>query len=596
MATRRKACSLLRVSTDQQTKQKDLDYQRNQIRFTCVKFNLEIVEEFSLNDISGMVVNQTDEFRRLKQMLSKGDISGLVIPGVDRLARTTDFETVADLMRPFSEMLATGKNTKRLWTRTAELDITNAADRDKIWQDLRRAEEEREMIKFRTSQQKDVLRTDSHTKIDKLPRGVIEIPISGQKKRYNFKYDPEIKRKIVEACKRVLAGEALSDIAVDLGYHSGGGLRETLRSEWWIGNKTRLKTRKERRFDPEKQKYIAGGRLDHENPIRTKTNLADAPAVSKEVWDAVQVKVDENHNQHTQRRSYSKGFLATGLVHCGVCGEKLYHKLQNGRHHAGYFWCASKATSYRKHGIKKGVDCGFGFVRVDVLEPEIALQVMLYLTDKDFIEQHLKEASNAEATEEKKRVLVRVQNEITEVDADKRSMLDAIKKRIATPEDYAGDLKDANYRLESLAAKSTMMRQEINTSLSAATMTRMADQIATEFAKFPYIEFAEKNALMRKYVKKITVKKDEVRDSIALHFDVKPDAPDMKFQADEFQVEPKHKAPPPKDPDAGLPVRVKKASGTIGGVPSRRSKTKGQSTSSSSPPPFFTRRACRWPP
>ena len=85
---------------------------------------------------------------------------------------------------------------------------------------------------------------------------------------------------------------------------------------------------------------------------------------------------------------------------------------------------------------------------------------------------------------------------------------------------------------------------------------------------------------MRKYVKKITVKKDGVTDSIALHFDVKPGAPEMKFQADEFQAAPKHKAPP-KDPDAGQPVRVKKASGTIGGVPGVRSKAKGQSMPSS---------------
>jgi DNA invertase Pin-like site-specific DNA recombinase len=579
MEERRKVVSLVRVSTAKQLRDKELDYQRSQIRFAASIHNLNVVEEYPLEDISGLVVHETAQFEAIKRHIAIADIHGLVIPDISRLARTTDFETLGDLMRPFSAIM--GGNKKLLWMRREELDITRSSDRDKIWQALRYAEDEREMLKMRTAPQKEILRTDPHTKIDKLPKGIIPVPIVGQKKRYNFAYEPETKRKIAEACNRLLAGESLSDIALDLGYRSGNGMKETLRSEWWIGYKTRLKTTHSRQWIKEKQKYFVGGRFDHENPIRVRTNLADDPAVTKEVWDAVQVKLDTNRDRWTQRRSHSKQFLATGLVCCGVCSEKLYHKKQTGRNHPGYYWCRSHAVSYRNDRRKNPIeDCGFGFVRADALDAEINLQVTLYLTDQKFIEHQLVESTNAEATEEKKRVVVRLENELDELEAERKRMLSAIRKGIATEDDYAADFKEVKLRSESLRGRMTLLNTEISTSLSARTRKQMALRIAADFANFPYGEFEERKALVSKYLRRIVVKKNEVTGDLTLHFDVKAGLPEAPYPPDIY---------PPDEPK-GMPVvtifkpakgiRVKKG-GTVGGVPElptdKRSKSKVES-------------------
>jgi len=576
----RKVVSLVRVSTDKQKKDADVDYQRNQIMMTARHFNLTVVKEFSLEGIGGLNVHKTEEFHELKRMVGRKEIHGLVIPNIDRLARTTEFQAVADLTAPFLELMGE-QNTKRLWFRNVELDITNKDDRNKIWEALQGAENERLMLKWRTSSQKDAMRWDPSTKIDKLPAGIIAIPIPGKKKRYTFQYDPDIRAKIVEACNRVLAGDVLTDIALDLGYRSSNGLKETLRSEWWIGNKTRLKTTNERKWNEDKQKYFVGGRKDHDNPIRVETNLADDPAISKEVFDAVQVKLNESSNSWTQKRSLNKQFIGTGILHCGVCGEKLYHKNQDGRKHLGYFWCASKAKTYRLSSIKKSVDCGFGMVRADSLEDEINLQITLYLTDPALVEANLEEALNTESREEKKRSLVRVEHGIAELEDERRRMLNAIRKGIAKDEDFAADMKDCDFKIGQQKSKAAFLQSEINTSISSATVTKMATRIAAEFASFGSMPFEKKLALTKKYFTKIVVEKDEVRDALTLHFTLKPGNPAMYQPTDPPPPKPTTPSKPPKSPkpprNKGIRVTY---GGTINNVPPvpRCSKSKGGPT------------------
>jgi len=65
--TRKRVVALIRVSTLKQIKDKEADYQRNQIRLTCSMKNLELVKEFPLENISGLVVRHTDQFRALKK-------------------------------------------------------------------------------------------------------------------------------------------------------------------------------------------------------------------------------------------------------------------------------------------------------------------------------------------------------------------------------------------------------------------------------------------------------------------------------------------------------------------------------------------------
>jgi chromosome segregation ATPase len=134
-------------------------------------------------------------------------------------------------------------------------------------------------------------------------------------------------------------------------------------------------------------------------------------------------------------------------------------------------------------------------VRADRLEEEINLQITLYLTDPASIDADLKEALNAEARDEKKRSLVRIEQNIAELEDEKRRMLTAIKKGIASIDDFAADMKDCSFRMEQQRSKVAFLQEEINASLSSATLTQMAAQIAAEFATFAYMPFEKKLGL-----------------------------------------------------------------------------------------------------
>lgn len=136
---------------------------------TAHHFKLEVVKEFSLEGINGLNVHKTSEFRVLKRMVARQDIRGLVIPGIDRLARTKEFRAVGDLMDPFAELMG-DSNSKRLWSLNEQLDITSHADRIKIWDGLKRAADERELFRWRTMSQNDVMRLDPTTKWTSCPK------------------------------------------------------------------------------------------------------------------------------------------------------------------------------------------------------------------------------------------------------------------------------------------------------------------------------------------------------------------------------------------------------------------------------------------
>ena len=579
--TRKRVVALIRVSTLKQIKDKESDFQRNQVRLTCSMNNLELVKEFPLENISGLVVRHTDQFKALKKAIASSTIDGLVLPSMDRLCRTTEFQSVAALMAPFEEIIGTSK--KLIWILNKTYDVTDPEDRDRIWNAFKSAEQYRTNLKFITSAQKDMLRLEADTCVDKLPKGIIKTHIQGtvKPKRYKFTYDPEYRKKIAAAYQAVLNDEDLTVIAADLGYGSINGARETLRSEWWIGYKSRLRTTNERKWMKDKQKYFIGGKKTHPNPIRVEVpNLIGDPAISRKVWDAVQVKLSEHTDHFHQRRNFRKELLATGFLYCGICGEPMYHKVQKSRTHPGYFWCKSKAMSYHKDAKKKTVDCGMGLIHVKKIEDDIALQIQMYLGVKETTRQLLNDAANAEALAEKKRNHARVEQQIEEANTEKTRMLKAIRKGIASEDDYAADLEEVRRTVKSLGTKAASIQEDIDASVSDELKERMAEQMAEDFAGFATMPHERQTMLTEKYIRKITATKDEVADDVKLHFDVKMGMPEMRHQPSSF---PKDAPKKPPAPPSKEPVRVKRG-GTIGGVPGlpeRRSSRGARPTPSS---------------
>jgi DNA invertase Pin-like site-specific DNA recombinase len=582
--SRKRVVALIRVSTLKQMKDKEADYQRNQIRLTCTLKDLELVREFPLENISGLVVRHTDQFKAIKKAIARPDIDGLVLPSLSRLGRTTEFQNVAALMAPFEEIM--GNTKKLIWSRTEVYDVTIPEDRDRIWNAFKFAEQERSNLKFITNAQKEILRLEADTKVDKLPKGIIatQIPGSIKPKRYKFTYDPEYRKKVAAAYQAVLNDEDLTVIAANLGYGSINGARETLRSEWWIGYKSRLRTTNERKWIEEEQSYFIGGKKPHPNPIRVEVpNLISDPAVSRKVWDAVQVKLAEHTDHFHQRRKFSEELLATGFLYCGVCGQPMYHKGQKSRTHPGYFWCKSKAMSYHKDAKKKTVDCGMGLIHARKIEDDIALQIQMHLGVKETTRQLLNDAANAEAVAEKKRDHARVEQQIEEADNEKTRMLRAIRKGIAIEEEYESDLAEVRRTIKSLESRAASIQEDIDASVSDELREQMAEEMAQEFAHFATDEFDEQVRKMNRHIRKITVTKNEVTDSITLHFDVKTGMPEMLDQPPSFPKDsPKMKPVPPSGKVVG--VRLDKRKGTIGGVPGIPQKSSiGERRPTSSP-------------
>lgn len=393
------------------------------------------------------------------------------------------------------------------------------------------------------------------------------------------------RKKIASAYRAVLNDEPLIDIAHDLGYGSINGARETLKSEWWIGHKTRLRTTNERQWNEEKQRWFVGGKKLHSKPVRVAIpNLVADPAVSVEIWQAVQAKLAVHSDYHQRRQNLSKELLATGYLHCGACGSPMYHKGQKSRtEHAGYFWCKSKAMSYHKDARKKTADCGIGLILVKTIEDDIVIQIQMHLGNRKTCNQLLEDASNVEAVEEHKRSLARVERQIEDANKEKSRMLNAIRKGLASDDEYEDALLEVRNTINSLTMKALSIRQDIESSVSPETRSLMAAQMAGDFAGFHSMPFDRQAMLLRKYVKKIVARRNPLGD-VSLHFEVKIGAPEMLHQPDSFSDSPARK-PGQRVKKAGRPepLRVMRG-GTIGGAPSLdevRSNIERRPTSSS---------------
>jgi hypothetical protein len=244
----------------------------------------------------------------------------------------------------------------------------------------------------------------------------------------------------------------------------------------------------------------------------------------------------------------------------------MYHKGQKSRTHPGYFWCKSKAMSYHKDAKKKTVDCGMGLIHVKKIEDDIALQIQMHLGVKETTRQLLNDAANADAVAEKKRNHARVEQQVEEANNEKARMLKAIRKGIASEDDYAADLEEVRRNIKFLETKAASIQEDINASVSDELKDQMAEQMAADFAGFSTMDRERQAMLMQKYIRKITATKDEVADDVKLHFVVKTGMPEMRHQPASFPKDtPKRPVPPSGKVPSG--VRLDGRQGTIGGAP-----------------------------
>src|SRR4051794_14826646 len=88
-----KVVALCRLSTDEQAHdgRAGLLRQKEDVRVTAQKFNLDVERMFEVIDVSGTVFTTTAHCREMLAVLQQPHIAGLILPALDRLMRPNDF-------------------------------------------------------------------------------------------------------------------------------------------------------------------------------------------------------------------------------------------------------------------------------------------------------------------------------------------------------------------------------------------------------------------------------------------------------------------------------------------------------------------------
>jgi DNA invertase Pin-like site-specific DNA recombinase/cytochrome c553 len=515
MAERKRVVSLIRVSREAQAKENrtGIPRQRRDVRFYAEKYGLEIVREFQLEGISGTNVQKTAEFREICEMLAQPSMAGLVIPSIDRLTRYEVISDLGKIIEPLDKLFGGKGTNKRLWCDAGCLDTHNREDQSKILHAAEYAAIEREKIKYRTSQAREMNREQPDKSNDKLPRAIRFVVDNKEEKSGHFEYtdvDEKGKRlacgatEVRNAMRRLLAGDTLRQISEECGYASPTALRRCLESQWWLGVKTRLKMHINREWKD--GRYTTGKRVAHTRPLEIKTNLyhenptefwpkPNSPLVSREMFDAVQNVLRQHHTEFMQKKSIANDYLGTGLLHC-ACGLKMYHQCGSASKPYEYYRCAR--TYQRQY---KG-NCTQANIATPLIDERIVRDAMEFFKNKKFIAAKIRESTNVAKREENERSAERERATIAQLEVQHKRQA----KRFDMGDDSAG--QDIKETLSAIAAAKDRLRKSetrLAETLSESDIDKMSANISREFARFNKLTRTEQKEILLRHVERINL-------------------------------------------------------------------------------------------
>jgi DNA invertase Pin-like site-specific DNA recombinase len=493
MEKRRKVIAIVRVSSDGQGNddKTGIPRQLDGIAAHCKRYNLEIVgKPYHLEGISGANVQHSPKFRQMLERLSDPSIAGCCIATLDRFYRP-EFLSADEVFKPFEE------NGKSLFCDIGELNPRNINDQITISIFARMAGNERQRIKERTTWGRNENRTRPDIKSDPLPVGVEFVRNSPKSKEGKFSYTPDSER-VRDAFYRILKGDTLTGTAADLGFSSKQALKTTLRSFWWIGVKASTKTRVDIKVN-EDGKYTDGRKAEREKPIFIDTNLAAAPLVPREIFDAVQDILSERRKTWTQRKTKENKFLGAGLIFC-KCGKKMYAKGDGREGKSQYYICSSRDTEW----------CGNPNLNAKNVDTEIWWSIQTYLVDPKFVAHRIKTAlsSDEQANASRKRKV------LEKVLAD----LERKKKNVTLAIADGGHDSDLLLLKNSLNEEIAAARQNLRRAASDVAVTvdpeKMASEIVKDFWQFSKRPIAEQKQLLSETVDRIFIDEDGHADFV----------------------------------------------------------------------------------
>jgi DNA invertase Pin-like site-specific DNA recombinase len=333
-----KAIALCRLSTDEQAQEgrAGLLRQKEDVRITAQRFNLEIARVFEVVDVSGTVFTNTAECREMLAELDQPQISGLVVPALDRLMRPDDFASfgVYDFFL---------RKNKRIWTPSGEINVSEDSGYTLTLVQSMVAGLERRAILKRTQGAKEEQRKrgrHANAKIT-LPRG-IDFDFKTGKWGWVEPWAGKVRR----AYQLLIEGWPVKAISKEIGGYTDRGLAVALRNPVWIGIRE-YRYRRGERYPRSTGKQADRKKVLRAEPLRVKIDIE--PLISESLWSEAQAVLNVIHRNWKSSRTLESRFLLSGLLRCG-CGQRMYTR---GDHRPGkhdFYYCKSR--------YPRGIGCG----------------------------------------------------------------------------------------------------------------------------------------------------------------------------------------------------------------------------------------------
>jgi hypothetical protein len=426
----------------------------------------------------------------------------LVIASIDRLCRYEILSDFGEIIKPFDTLLTAGGKHKRLWCDASDangLDTHDKADQSKIFHAAEYAALERDKIRYRTVEARDMNRMEGNRKTDKLPAGVRFVLDNAEDGTGHFEYTPEAER-VKAAFKAVLDGVSLGKVAKIAGYTQQAGLRRCLRSEWWLGYKT--STTIDEKVEINGKMRRTGNRALRAEPIRAETNLVAAPLVSRKDWDAVQDVLNHHAEVNANRdKTVKNDFLAAGLLFCS-CGRRMYHSAIPNR----YYKCARNygaRTSQKTSKRLEAVPCDTKSIKAEILDAVVVDDAAKNLKNPDFVEARIKESMDKDEQDRNRLEVERATDEVKRLEKDAKK-LKALYMATEDPT-IPADLKLLNGELATARNRQRTAESKLSEMLSDTTIKRVAARVAKRFDGFETKTTLDQKAILNEYVERINI-------------------------------------------------------------------------------------------
>lgn len=361
------------------------------------------------------------------------------------------------------------------------------------------------------SEGKDIGREDPQVKIDGLPTGVDFVPYKDGENRGDFRYNDFAFNSIKPLFHRFAKGEPIFHLAKELGFGTVQHARHTLRNVWYLGYKHRTRHVSKKEWDADLNRFRNRGLTKHANPILIATNLAETPLVSQEIYDAVQDKMNVRKKEYEKRNNVINDFLASPLFHCKICGALMYPKRIKGK--PDTYTCA---TRHRKQS------CDEPIYRREIIDREVAVSLIMLLSNTQLIEQKIDESLNEDSQSEAQAKVAAKERIVSELE----KKVSRVRRAIEDSDDpeLPGRLKELNRELAS-ARNDVAAAKEVVPKKIVIDRVALRQQIKREALSFKKKSMAEQKEILAKYVRSITAAKEPDTHDYIVRFDVKISLP-----------------------------------------------------------------------